>query len=190
MSLTLGLSSLHYFVNELEIHDPTIPIISQSTEILKKIMSRNSKPKNLKLCTFEKYPKFIVYLLQNMNQLSLREFMERKKTPLPFDSSQLKAVNFALESIAILVGKNEIAIDLATNKLIQVPDLSQAILDSLTFEEYEQKIQRKVNTNEMLPEVHEVILANLKSLKTSMWVFVLLMWYVQCIYMTINPPQE
>ena len=67
LSLTLGLSSLHYFVNELDIHDPTIPIICQSTEILKKLMTKNSKPKNLKQCTFEKYPKFIVYLLQNMN---------------------------------------------------------------------------------------------------------------------------
>ena len=47
-----------------------------------------------------------------------------------------------------------------------------------------------MNTNEMLPEVHEVLQANLRSVKTSMWVFVLLLWYVQCIYMTINPPQE
>lgn len=63
--------------------------------------------------------------------------MDRKKTHLPFDPAQLKTINFALESLAIIVGKNEIEIDLATNKLIQVPDLSQAILDSLTFEQYE-----------------------------------------------------
>jgi hypothetical protein len=67
---------------------------------------------------FDKYPKLIVYLLQNINQLSLKEFTDRKKTLLPFDQNNLKSVNFALESIAILIGSNKIQMDLATNKLI------------------------------------------------------------------------
>lgn len=51
-----------------------------------------------------KYPKFVVYLLQNMNQVTLREFTERKKTVMPWDFENLKTVNLILESIGIVLG--------------------------------------------------------------------------------------
>ena len=79
----------------------------------------------------DKYPKFVVYLLQNMNLVTLKEFTDRKKTIMPWDFEQLKTVNLILESVGIVIGQYPIEINLTKNNLIQTPDLEQAILDSI-----------------------------------------------------------
>lgn len=66
-----------------------------------------------------------------MNQITLKEFTDRKKTIMPFDFDHLKTVNLIFESVAIFLGEHPIEINLAKNKLIQTPDLDQAILDSI-----------------------------------------------------------
>lgn len=53
-----------------------------------------------------------------MNQITLKEFTDRKKTIMPFDFENLKIVNLVFESVAIILGNNPIEINLAKNKLI------------------------------------------------------------------------
>ena len=57
-------------------------------------------------------------MLQNMNQVTLKEFTDRKKTVMPWDFDQLKTVNLVLESVGIIIGQYPIEISLAKNKLI------------------------------------------------------------------------
>ena len=183
-TLTNCLSALNYFTFDLGLLDPTQQVIAPCFNILRKVIkgSKSGMP--------DKYPKFVVYLLQNMNQVTLKEFTDRKKTIMPWDFEQLKTVNLILESVGIVVGQYPIEINLDKNMLIQTPDLEQAILDSIQFTEFEQKLSRKINTNEMKQEKYDKMLSKLKETKMGFWNFILMLWLVQCSFMVKNSKES
>ena len=51
--------------------------------------------------------------------------------------------------MALYLHKNEINIEITKHKLIQVPDLKEAIINCIELTEYERKIQKKLTTSEI-----------------------------------------
>ena len=109
---------------------------------------------------------------------------------MPWDFEQLKTVNLILESVGIVIGQYPIEINLDKNMLIQTPDLEQAILDSIQFTEFEQKMNRKINTNEMKQEKYDKMMSKLKETKMGLWNFILMLWLVQCTFMVKNSKES
>ena len=116
--------------------------------------------------------------------------MDRKQTELPIGKDHIKTINYVLEAVSLFLGHNEIEIDIARNKLIQIPDLSEAILQCVTFTEFDEKIRKKLQMNEIDQMSYEFIVSQkLRLVKFALWKFIIIMWYFECLYMTKNSGQ-
>ena len=109
---------MNYILEELNIFDPIAPLVVQGQEIVYKLLKKQMKQKPPSPGINEKYPKFIVYLLQNMNQININQFKERKPTYLSLDSANLRTFNFIFESMSIFLHHNPIGIEFEKHKLI------------------------------------------------------------------------
>ncbi len=76
---------MNYILEELNIFDPIAPLVVQCQEIVYKLLKKQAKQKPPSPGINEKYPKLILYLLQNMNQININQFKERKPTYLSLD---------------------------------------------------------------------------------------------------------
>ena len=85
-------------------------------------------------------------------------------------------MNFILESISLFLQKWEVELDVAVTKLVQVPDLEEAIVHSVRFTEFEEKKDRKGQFED------KGYLTRLGEVKTAFWKIVMCLWKVQCMY--------
>lgn len=95
-----SLSSVSYLFG-LQILNLLDPVLIPSEAILSKIIRLAYNKGNV--TNFDKYPRFIVYLLQNANKVSFEEFRNREKTSIPITADNLKTANFVFESTALFL---------------------------------------------------------------------------------------
>ena len=182
LSLKISLSALSYVCRGLTILDPLAPWLVQSETLLSKLVISSFKRNNL---IKDKYPKMVVYMLQNINQLALDEFQSRKETLLPLGCCS-KALKFVLESIAIYFDTNQIKVQINKNEIIQSPNIHQTILNSFRLPEFEEALFKKMQLNQIAHDTQLLIKDKLNNVKLHLWRFTLLMWLMQCSFKANN----
>ena len=173
ISLKISLASLSYYLNNVTLLEPAAPLMVECEHMLTSTVKRNLKKSYM---LKDKYPKFVTYLLQNYNHINLRDFIGRAETQLPLGIN-LRGINFLFESIALFADKHMMTIEIKKNEIIQSPDVVASVLDSITFEQYEEKLSRKLVANEIASQAFEQLKVKLQKVKLSVWKVILVLWF-------------
>ena len=132
----------------------------------------------------KKYPKLILYLLQNYNKLSIRDVQAMNLPDIPLQEQQQKLNTFLLESAVFLAVHFRFEIDINSNALNNAPTIEQGILECMNLVEKVQKSGLRHSKQISFQT------AKIDATKGALWELVLYLWLVQCLCQQKRLPQE
>lgn len=93
-------------------------------------------------------PRFLTFMLQNLNRLSLSQLSHSHPTlRLPFSCINPKLMSYVFDTFSMLLSSHPVTFDVNINATLNAPSIPLALALMLKFPELEDRLNTQMQTN-------------------------------------------